>query len=177
MNEELWNECVRFHGHACPGLAMGFRASEVAAETLGVPLEKVRDEEIVCVVENDACGIDAVQAIYSCTAGKGNLLFRITGKQAYSFFDRRSGKKVRVLIDGDFGEMCREDLMNHILTAPEEEVVKVKNPVFDIPETAKIFYSVRCESCGELAREDKVRWQDGKQVCLDCFRDYSRNYF
>ena len=46
MNEKLWEECVDFHGHACPGLAMGFRASEIAAEELGIPLEKASDEEI-----------------------------------------------------------------------------------------------------------------------------------
>jgi formylmethanofuran dehydrogenase subunit E len=177
MDEKLWDECIRFHGHSCPGLAMGFRASEVAAEELGIPLEKVRDEEIVCVVENDSCGVDAVQVIFSCTAGKGNLLFRITGKQAYSFFDRRSGRKVRVLIDGEFGDMDRGEFMEHVLTAPREEVLKIKVPEFEVPETAKIFNNVRCESCGELVREDKIRLQDGKQVCLDCFKDYSRSYF
>ncbi|MDR3206012.1 MAG: formylmethanofuran dehydrogenase subunit E family protein, partial [Candidatus Methanoplasma sp.] len=29
MDKELWDGCVRFHGHACPGLAIGFRASEI----------------------------------------------------------------------------------------------------------------------------------------------------
>lgn len=177
MDEKLWNECIMFHGHACPGLAMGFRASEAAAEELGIPLEKVQDEDIVCVAENDSCGVDAVQVLFSCTAGKGNLLFRTVGKQAYSFFDRKSGKNVRVLIDGEFGDMDRETFMEHILTAPRDEVLKIKVPGFGIPETAKMFYSLRCESCGELVREDKIRLQDGMQVCMDCFKDYSRSYF
>ena len=43
------------------------------------------DEEVVCVTENDACGVDGIQAILSCTAGKGNLKFRDTGKMAFSF--------------------------------------------------------------------------------------------
>lgn len=51
MNAELWNECIKFHGHFCPGLAMGYRASEIAAEELGIPLEKASDEEIVCIAE------------------------------------------------------------------------------------------------------------------------------
>lgn len=177
MNEELWNKCIEFHGHSCPGLAMGFRASEIAAEELGIPLEKVSDEEIVCIVENDACGVDAVQVLYSCTAGKGNLLFRIRGKQAYSFFDRRTGKKIRVVLDGNHMSMDREEAMYHILNASKNEICQIKEPTFDVPEKAKIFNSVKCETCGEAAREDLIRFQGEKQVCLDCFKDYSRSYF
>lgn len=31
--QHLWEKCVSFHGHACPGLAIGFR---VAHEWLGM---------------------------------------------------------------------------------------------------------------------------------------------
>lgn len=27
MNQKLWQKCVEFHGHECPGLAIGRRAS------------------------------------------------------------------------------------------------------------------------------------------------------
>ncbi len=56
MNDLLWNECIRFHGHECPGLAIGYRATEVAINELGIPAERAKDEELVCVAENDACG-------------------------------------------------------------------------------------------------------------------------
>jgi formylmethanofuran dehydrogenase subunit E len=46
------------------------------------------DEEIVCVTENDARGVDAVQLITGCTFGKGNLLYKGTGKMAFSFYNR-----------------------------------------------------------------------------------------
>lgn len=177
MNDKLWNECIEFHGHSCPGLALGFRAAEIGAEELGIPLEKASDEEIVCVVENDACSVDAVQVLFSCTAGKGNLLFRIRGKQAYTFFDRNSGKKVRVVMNRAHGTMDREEAMNYILNAPRNEICTIKEPSFDLPEKAKIFNSVECEICKELAREDLIRLQEGKEVCLDCFNSYSRSYF
>ena len=51
------------------------------------------DEEVVCVTENDACGVDGIQAILSCTAGKGNLKFRDTGKMAFSFLTVEMDKK------------------------------------------------------------------------------------
>ena len=39
MNRELWDKCVGFHGHECPGLAIGFRACEAAVEKLGCPFQ------------------------------------------------------------------------------------------------------------------------------------------
>ena len=65
MNQELWDECVRFHGHACPGLAIGYRAAEAASERLGTTLRRTEDEDIVCVSENDSCGVDSIQCIMS----------------------------------------------------------------------------------------------------------------
>ena len=32
MNMDLWKKCVEFHGHECPGLAMGYRAAVEASE-------------------------------------------------------------------------------------------------------------------------------------------------
>ncbi len=63
-------DVTRFHGHMCPGLAMGIRAAEVALTEIGPHAE---DEEVVAVVETDMCGVDAIQALTGCTFGKGNL--------------------------------------------------------------------------------------------------------
>ncbi len=98
MNQELWKICVEFHGHECPGLAIGFRACEIAMEKLNLKFSK--DEEIVCVTENDACGVDAVQVITGCTMGKGNLIYRGTGKMAFSFFDRKNNRNIRLIYKG-----------------------------------------------------------------------------
>ena len=98
MDKELWNRCVEFHGHQCPGLAIGYKVCEAARVTMGITFSY--DEEIVCVTENDACGVDAVQVITGCSMGKGNLLYRGTGKQAFTFFKRKrcygtSGKGIK----------------------------------------------------------------------------------
>ena len=93
MDKQLWEKCVEFHGHQCPGLAIGFRASEIAACELGEKMSALRDEEIVCVTENDACGVDAVQVITGCTIGKGNLIYRPTGKMAFTFFFKDKRKE------------------------------------------------------------------------------------
>ena len=98
MDQKLWQECVRFHGHECPGLAIGYRAVEIAKEYLGDVFSPLYDEEVVCVTENDACGVDAVQWLSGCTIGKGNLIYRPSGKMAFSFFLRKSGKSIRLVM-------------------------------------------------------------------------------
>ena len=67
--EPLWQKAAAFHGHVCPGLAIGFKACEAAMKVMGVTGSK--DEELVCITENDACGVDAIQAVLGCSLGKG----------------------------------------------------------------------------------------------------------
>ncbi|MCC9295111.1 FmdE family protein [Clostridium sp. MT-14] len=174
MNRELWNECIKFHGHHCPGLAIGFKACEAAMEKMNLKFSS--DEEIVCVTENDACGVDAVQVITGCTLGKGNLVYRSTGKMAFSFFNRENGDSVRVVLKQLKGEMSREGKEKYILESPVEEIFDIKKPKFKAPKTARLFNTVICEKCGEGAPEHKIRICNGKKLCLDCFEGYTRGW-
>ena len=79
-----YQEAVQFHGHSCPGLAMGFRMTKAALDHFSS--ERSVDEEMVAIVENDACGTDAVQFLSGCTFGKGNLIFKDYGKMVYTFY-------------------------------------------------------------------------------------------
>ncbi len=171
-----WDSCVEFHGHACPGLAIGYRASEAAVQKLNITFSK--DEELVCVTENDACGVDAVQLLTGCTIGKGNLIYKGTGKQAFSFFIRNTGHKVRIVFKKTLNreEMDREAIQDHILKAPLDELFDLKEPAFAPPEKAHLFSSIACERCGENTSENKMRLQEGKRVCLDCYSDFSRGW-
>ena len=173
MNEALWNKCVAFHGHSCPGLAIGYRASVLALELLGV--QSALDEELVCITENDACGVDGVQAVAGCTIGKGNLLFHNTGKMAFSFYSRTSGKSLRLVLRA-LPELDREARKDFILNAPADQVFQVKEAVLPLPEKARHFQNVTCARCGESIPEHKARLQDGQVLCLDCFSDYSRGW-
>lgn len=173
MNDD-WEHCVNFHGHACPGLAMGYRAAIYGLELLEIPMARARDEEIVCVSENEACGVDAIQSLTGCTAGKGNLLFLPLGKIAYTFFNRSTGKGVRIVSRPfDRGD-DREKAMQHVLSANAEELFDHMPPVMDVPEKARMFVSVQCDECGESCREDRARLQEGRILCLHCFKPYDR---
>ncbi|SFQ10655.1 formylmethanofuran dehydrogenase subunit E [Oscillibacter sp. PC13] len=172
MNKELWEKAVAFHGHECPGLALGVRLCEYVQQKLGLGVS--HDEELVCIAETDSCPVDAVQAILSCTVGKGNLLYRPTGKTAYNFYNRTTGTSVRVVVRRNSTELTREERMRQILEAPLEALFTTTEVKYPVPETARIFNTLTCALCGEGVAEHMARLQDGKVVCLHCFRAYDR---
>lgn len=103
IDPELIEKTTDFHGHWCPGLAIGIRAAELALREIG----KAPDEEIVAVVETDMCGVDAIQYLTGCTFGKGNLIFKDHGKNAFTFHRRRDGKALRMVARTSvFGSVC-----------------------------------------------------------------------
>jgi formylmethanofuran dehydrogenase subunit E len=166
---------VAFHGHECPGLAIGFKACEAAFEKMGIGVSD--DEQIVCITENDACGVDAVQALLSCTFGKGNLIYCGTGKQAFSFYNRADGQKMRVYLKvSRKDEIDRNDWKEYLLQAPVDEIFNFSEPQFELPERARLFKSLTCSVCGENAAEFQMRFQDGEAVCISCNKDYNRGW-
>ncbi|MHB9292995.1 FmdE family protein [Hollandina sp. SP2] len=172
-DKELWERSTAFHGHSCPGLTIGYKAALYARDLLGLKFSE--DEEVVCVTENDACGVDAISVVLGCTVGKGNLLFRLRGKQAFSFFNRNTGKRVRLVLRNRPKQgKTRDEVQQEMMHTPPDQLFDVKDPSFALPETARIFTSFECECCGEKTAENHIRLQEGKQVCLDCFSSYSR---
>ena len=175
MNEALWNKCAEFHGHKCPGLATGFRVATEAMAKLGLDGPEA-DEELVCVTENDSCAVDAVQVITGCTMGKGNLIYRGTGKMVFTFYCRKCGRGLRVAVKPGDRSMDRPARQNWLLTAPVEEVLSFSEPTRPVPEKARIFGNVTCAQCGETVPEHKARLHQGELLCLDCFQPYDRGW-
>lgn len=174
MNIELWKKCVDFHGHECPGVAVGFRACEIVKEKMD--LDFSADEELVCITENDACAVDAVQYITGCTMGKGNLIYRDLGKMAFSFFSRRTNESVRIILKKSLFDMESDEKMRYFLQAPAEEIFDIRKPTLDVPKKARLFNTVVCDNCHEATVEHKVRLNGDKKLCLDCSKEYSRGW-
>lgn len=175
MNDALWKKAVAFHGHECPGLAIGVRVSEAAREKLKIGT--FEDEDIVCVTENDSCSVDGVQVLLGCTFGKGNLLYRGTGKQAFSFFNRTTSQKVRIYLKAaKKGTMDKTAYQKYLLETPLDELFTYTMPKFELPQKARIFTTIICEQCKEGAPEHKMHLQQGKVVCEDCFEPYDRGF-
>ena len=91
LDKKLIDETIEFHGHNCPGLAIGIRAAELARLKLGID----QTANTVCVTETDMCGVDAIQFLTGCTFGKGNLIHKDYGKSAFTFFNRDTGSGFR----------------------------------------------------------------------------------
>jgi formylmethanofuran dehydrogenase subunit E len=192
ISEELIQQTISFHGHSCPGLALGIRAAELALAKLG----RASDEGIVAVVETDMCGVDAVQFLTGCTLGKGNLIHLDYGKNAFTFYRRSDGKGIRIVSKGgtpqdqdDELRALRKKMLKEELTPMEKERVKadkaarierimgadpkdlfeVKPAQGPIPRKARILQSLVCEACGEATMESRTRRFLGQTLCIPCF--------
>ena len=169
---KTWQDCVNFHGHECGGLTIGYKASLYAIELLG--LEFSTDEQVVCISENDACGVDAIQVMLGCSIGKGNLLFHMQGKQAFTFFNRKNGKSVRLVLKPKPEGMTKEESFSYYQACRPEEMFDVKEATLKLPEAARLFDSYVCECCGEVTGANWIRLVGGKKLCLDCYESYDR---
>jgi len=193
-----FSEVTEFHGHVCPGSAIGYHAAEIAVKELSS--SRSEDEEFLTIVENDSCSVDAIQVVTGCTFGKGNLIFKDHGKQVFTFVNRNTGDALRVSlskdineIDPEFSELRKKafsesagkeekiefekrknEFSQKILDLPDNELFKIEHVKIDIPEEARMFPSVKCAKCGEMVAEHRARVENGNFVCIPCFEDYSR---
>ena len=187
-----YEDAVLFHGHSCPGLALGYR---VALRALKEFKSRSADEEIIAFVENNSCAVDAVQVMTGCTFGKGNLIFRDYGKQVYIFSRRPSGKSIRIAVKwekppetehekrlwnayakGDrskkvveFVHSMKNKKVAAILSASDDELFDIRKMKIVLPHEAEIYRSIACESCRERTAEPGIRLKDGRMFCIPCF--------
>ncbi len=189
---EEFKACEKFHGHICPGLSIGYRAAQIGLQQLKE--RRAMDEELVAVVETDACCADAVQVLTGCTFGKGNFIYKDHGKMAFTFFSRKSGKGVRLsmrrgafspqgehldllrkVMSGDateemkqrFGELHYQRSCD-VLEMPAESLFDVSEVTMPLPEKARIEPSEPCDTCGEATMISKLIDVDGRKQCRAC---------
>lgn len=166
-----YQQILEFHGHECPGIAIGYRMATAALAELTAL--RAKDEELVAIVENDACGVDAVQCLTGCTFGKGNLIFRDYGKQVYTLYSRLSQVGVRVCFDSnrvpDGLREQRESFTQWLLSTPVEVILSIEQVIMDEPAHAQIRISVPCAVCGEAVMESRVKQLYGKPACIPCW--------
>jgi formylmethanofuran dehydrogenase subunit E len=191
LSQEMIEQTIRFHGHSCPGLAIGMRVAELV---LG-EFDHAADEEVVAIVETDMCAVDAVQFLTGCTFGKGNLLHLDYGKNAFSFFRRSDGKGFRISVKPELFQMeddivvlqkkaakselsaedkerldrARKARIKKIMESDLKNLFEVKLHGGPVPQRARILESLVCESCGERAMESRTRRFLGKTLCIPCF--------
>jgi len=139
--EYNWQDIVDFHGHSCPGLAYGVVMTQLAMDKLACSRDK--NEELLAITETDFCGVDALQYLSGCTLGKGNLIYKNTGKKAFTLIRRSDGKGVRVYCDSsNIKAENREEKIKKILSMPAEDICVVKVINMEMPEEARLFDNV-----------------------------------
>jgi len=198
LSQEMIEQTIRFHGHSCPGLAIGMRVAELALNEFG----HAADEEVVAVVETDMCAVDAVQFLMGCTFGKGNLVHLDYGKNAFSFYRRSDGKGLRIVVKPELFqreddivalqkkaakselsaeekerlETSRKGRIKKIMESDLKNLFEVKPHEGPVPRSARILESLACESCGERAMESRTRRLMGKTVCIPCFEVLEKRF-
>lgn len=172
QDKKLWNKCAEFHGHVCGGLTIGYKAALYAIELLGLSFSD--GEQVVCITENDACGVDAIQVILGCSVGKSNLLFHMRGKQAFSFYNRKTDKSVRLVLKARDKAMSKQESFAYYQSCEPKDIFDVKETTIALPEPARLFDSYDCERCGENTGANWIRIAGGKKLCLDCYSKYDR---
>lgn len=184
-----------FHGHLCPGLTMGVRAAQIALREIGA---HAADEEVVAIVETDMCAVDAIQVLTGCTFGKGNLIHRDYGKNAYTFIRRSDGKAIRIATRADawppdnperqalaaklgagtasaderqrYWDLHAERALS-VLAIPEERLFEVREVQAKVPHPAQVHASIQCNACGEMTMETRIRRLEGRNLCIPCFEE------
>ena len=184
--------CISFHGHLCPGLVYGYRVAQTAMALLG--LHRSHDEEVVAISENDSCAVDALQVVLGTSAGKGNLIVKDYGKNAYTILNRTTGKAYRfarkatyryqgdaarefaalekAVADGTATEQqkMRQKLLKSIdlLSKPFEEVFTTEAVDAAMPAYAPLAPSQACARCGEMTMATKMVAVGGQNLCRPC---------
>ena len=171
MPDDL-KSCVEFHGHICPGLIYGYRVAKEVNKLMNIG--RSVDEEVVAICKNDSCAVDALQVILGTVAGKGNLIIKNFGKNAYTGKDKSEFDRLEVSVaTGTASEDDRRNLkrlkVSDLLARPFEEIFTTTEVPFDEPLCAPLASSEPCAICGEMTMATKMmKLKDGRQVCIPC---------
>jgi formylmethanofuran dehydrogenase subunit E len=199
MPDDL-KRCLEFHGHICPGLIYGYRVAKEAMKLMN--FKHSVDEEVVAICENDSCAVDALQVMLGTVAGKGNLIIKDFGKNAYTVLDRFQRKAYRfsrktsydykgkskreferldaAVAAGVASEDERRELkrlkIEDLLARPFKEIFTTKKITFEEPLYAPLAPSIACAICSEMTMATKmVEQKDRRQVCIPCSKKYGND--
>lgn len=190
--QDDYQQCVSFHGHTCMGVTIGYLAAKLGLELLEI--ERAVDEELVAIVENDACCCDAIQVLTGCTFGKGNFFFKDHGKMAFTFGNRQTNKSFRLVLKPEVmtppeeernlldkisaGQASPAEIKQyeHHSHARIEELFKegpkaffkIQESALHLPPKAAIRTSLPCDSCGEMVMQTRLHRDGERQLCKGC---------
>ncbi len=182
-----------FHGHKCPFMPIGYRMGTLAMQKLRVNKSPNHEMHVLSemgVGHPQGCMQDGIMASTGATFGKGLIEKLYYGKVAATFWYPEKGG-IRIALKNEFAdslapheffkfrkkgiqpseipEDVRQDIINRVLKATDEELFNVKMlPDFKYTPLKGSFNKTKCEVCGEYVFERYLRIKDGKKVCIPC---------
>ncbi len=193
--DKVLESALIVHGHLCGAMPLGFRAGRLALKALEADREPNMAK--IALVETGTahaagCFADGVQLATGCTFGK-NLIRKLEyGKWAVTIAIKKDGRAVRVRVKNEAIEaMFGGKFMDHrrrgvppadvpkefilesfkkTITRPDDEFLEASEVfTYTFPPAPKPSFNIdRCEICGEMVAENKLRVKEGKKVCLPC---------
>ena len=188
-----FEEVVDFHRHLCLDIAMGFRIAQAAMREMGNEVSNMK--QVVAIVDNETCAVDAIQEFTGCTMGKRNLILTGVGKPVYTLMNTKTRNAVRIYChfwetfdpDGEFSKRRRHSVsslatkeeaesfqkelkgkIDEILNASEDKLFSLKRVSMEPPPKSGKYQSEPCTACGEHTHIGRLQLVDGKKMCKSC---------
>lgn len=129
MNNLLWEEAVKFHGHECPGLAIGIRACEAIISKMNI---KPKEDKIICITENNTCPVDGIKYVFGCDYDKKNLFYKESDELAFNIFNASNNDSLRIIYKGKNNTDTKDGYMKYILSADIDELFDFSKVKYDL---------------------------------------------
>jgi formylmethanofuran dehydrogenase subunit E len=192
VNAQIVNDVMRFHGHECPGAAVGIRVAEAALAVVGC---HSRTNQITAVVETNLCAVDPIQYLTGCTFGKRNLIHLDHGKNVFTFWQRSSHASVRIVVLPDSVESTDPEFWNiherihegaatddeqsffakvqatryrNILEMELNQLCRMEAALGPPPRRIGATAPTPCSSCGELTLGTHISITGEGELCRVC---------
>lgn len=190
MTNEEFEMAMKFHGHKCPAMPLGYRAAEAAMNKLGV--KRAQDKELYVISETGkghaaGCFLDGIMSATGCTYGKSNIEKKYYNKMAFTLIDITKSKAIRVKLNDEFfGNMLNspfvkqrqagvlpqdvpaelaDPLVANVLNMPEDKFLELGEVYdYDFPKGKGCFETDLCSKCGERVFVNKL----SEGICVPC---------
>ncbi len=193
--DDSFKDVVNFHRHLCLDIAVGYRAAKILVREMGDELKNMK--EVVALVGNETCALDAIQEVTGCTFGKRNITLSHIGKPAYILQNTKTGNSVRVYCrywetfdhtpfrtlrkavkradatqeQKETLQKLTEEKIEEILAAPESDLFTIKHITLPPPQKSGKYPAAPCDECGEHVNEALLTVENGKTRCKECAVD------
>lgn len=190
-------QAADFHGHLCPDLAIGYRASQFALDNL--TQEITRHGNLRAIVENTTSAVDAVQQLTGCTLGNRRLRLYDEGRHVYTFvYGEGLGLQLTLKAgvlppDADFlalekaiqtgratlAQTARyqtllDQRIARVLQLAPEALFDAGRIAVEWPEIPLTSELALCHSCGVLVATSHLAASGAGALCRPCGDRYSR---